>query len=207
MIDTIKRYGLNDPVLFKAMRKIDRKYFIPRNYHSEAYEDYPLPIGLGQTISQPYTTAFMIHELELKKGDTVLEVGAGSGWCAALMAEIVKPGKVISTDILYDLVQQAKKNVKRFNLKNLEIIALDGSEGYIKEAPYDKIMVTAACPKIPEPLIIQLKENGIIIAPVGAPGSQSMVKGVKRKGELETINLGYFNFVPLTGKRGFKESF
>ena len=143
----------------------------------------------------------MINALELKPTDKVLEVGAGSGWCAAIMSKLCK--QVITTEIIPGLAEFAKNNLKRAKIKNVKIIHWDGSKGYAKQAPYNKIMITAATPKIPEPLISQLKENGIIIAPVGPLFSQEMIKGIKLKGKLHTDSLGYFTFVPLKGKYGY----
>jgi len=195
---------IKDERLFDAFRAIDRKKFVPKEYLDEAYGDYPLPIEKGQTISQPSTVLIMIQALELKETDKVFEVGTGSGWCAALIAWICKKGKVFTTEIIPELIKFANKNLKKFDLKNLKVLEIDGSEGYAKQAPYDKIIVTAACPKIPEPLIEQLKEGGIIVAPVGAWFGQKMIKARKVKGKLVKENLGYFMFVPLKGKYGYK---
>src|SRR3989338_5014118 len=166
---------ITDKKLLKAFSAVDREKFILPGYLSEAYGDYPLPISAGQTISQPTTVMLMIEALELKKTDKVLEVGAGSGWCAAIMSRLCK--KVITTEIIPELVGFAKENIKKCNIKNVEIIDWDGSQGYEKEAPYNKIMLTAACPSLPKQCIEQLKENGIIIAPVGSLFSQDMIKG------------------------------
>src|SRR3989338_2083891 len=192
---------IKDKKLIVAFKKVDRRNFIRKESMNEVYGDYPLPIGFGQTISQPTTAMLMIEALELKKTDKVLEVGAGSGWCAAIMSRLCK--KVITTEIIPELVGFAKENIKKCNIKNVEIIEWDGSRGYEKESPYDKIMLTAACPSLPKQCIEQLKENGIIIAPVGSLFSQDMIKGKKVKGNLETENLGSFMFVPLKGKYGY----
>ena len=192
---------IKDKKLIVAFKKVDRRNFIRKESMNEVYGDYPLPIGFGQTISQPTTVMLMIEALELKKTDKVLEVGAGSGWCAAIMSRLCK--KVITTEIIPELVGFAKENIKKCNIKNVEIIDWDGSQGYEKESPYDKIMLTAACPSLPKKCIEQLKENGIIIAPVGSLFSQDMIKGRKIKGSLATENLGNFMFVPLKGKYGY----
>jgi len=199
-----KRGLIKDERLFDAFRVIDRKYFVHKDYLDEAYADYPLPIGEGQTISQPSTVLIMIQALELKETDKVLEVGTGSGWCAGLIAWVCKKGKVFTTEIIPGLAELANKNLKRFGFKNLKVLKIDGSKGYQKQAPYDKIIVTAACPDIPNPLIEQLKENGIIVAPIGAFYGQKMIKAKKVKGKLIKENLGYFMFVPLKGKYGYK---
>ncbi|MBS3125833.1 protein-L-isoaspartate(D-aspartate) O-methyltransferase [Candidatus Woesearchaeota archaeon] len=192
---------ITDEKLLNAFSAVPREAFILPEYLDQAYGDYPLPIGHGQTISQPTTVMLMIQTLELRKTDKVLEVGAGSGYCAAIMSRLCK--KVITTEIIPELCNYAKENILRLKLKNVEVVCHDGSKGYEKEAPYDKIMVTAACPGIPDPLIAQLKENGVIVAPVGGSFGQEMIKGIKKKGKLMTKNLGEFMFVPLKGEHGF----
>lgn len=192
---------IKDKRLVEAFKATPREKFIHNGYLGEAYGDYPLPIGYGQTISQPTTVMLMIQALELKKTDEVLEVGAGSGYCAAIISKLCK--KVITTEIIPELAEFAKNNIKKCNITNVEIIEYDGSQGYEKQAPYDKIMVTAACPSIPTTLIEQLKENGIILAPVGSFLGQIMIKGIKKQGKLVTKNLGDFVFVPLKGKYGY----
>ena len=194
---------IKDKRVIDAFKKIPREKFINKEHLDEAYGDYPLSIGEGQTISQPTTVAIMTQALELKEGDKVLEVGAGSGYQAAIIANIVgEKGRVISTEIIEELVKFAQENIKKLKLNNVRIVHCDGSKGYEKEAPYDKIIVTAACPSIPKPLINQLKENGIIIAPVGNLLEQVMVKARKKGDKLIEENLGYFMFVPLKGKHG-----
>jgi len=201
MVKVCAEMGIKDKRVLDAMLKVARHLYVPENLGSEAYGNYPLPIGSGQTISQPYTVAFMLEALELKKRDKVLEVGTGSGWNAALIAEIVKPGKVFTTEIVEELVKSAKKNLRKY--KNVKVIRVDGSAGYKKEAPYDKIIVTAACPSVPNPLVEQLKDNGILIAPVGEEYGQDMVKITKKKGKLVEKYLGSFVFVPLKGEYGY----
>lgn len=195
---------VRDKRVIESFRKVPREEFIEESRKEESYGDYPLPIGEGQTISQPTTVMIMTQALELKEGDKVLEVGSGSGYQAAIIASIVgEKGKVISTEIVDELAESAKSNIKKLKLKNVEIIKHDGSKGYAKEAPYDRIIITAACPKIPKPLIKELKEGGIIVAPVGNMNEQIMIKGRKIKGELVEENLGNFMFVPLKGKYGY----
>ncbi|MBW2984156.1 protein-L-isoaspartate(D-aspartate) O-methyltransferase [Candidatus Woesearchaeota archaeon] len=195
---------IKDKRLLEAFRKVPREKFITKGFLEEAYGDYPLPIGEGQTISQPTTVMIMTQALELKPGDKVLEVGAGSGYQAAIIAKVIgSKGKVITTEIIPELVKFAKDNLKKAGIKNAVVVEWDGSQGYEKWAPYDKIIVTAACPRIPPPLIEQLKNNGIIIAPVGSAFGQTMIKGVKKEGVLQTESLGSFMFVPLKGKYGY----
>ena len=203
MLATIKHHGITDPALLQAMKKVPRHLFVLPEYKDDAYDDCPLPIGHGQTISQPYTVAFMIEHLELKKGIKVLEVGAGSGWSAALIGEIIgSAGKVYATEIIQELADFARKNLKKAGITNVEVISYDGSQGYSKHSPYDRILINAACPSVPLAIIKQLKDKGIIIAPVGAP-TQTMVKIIKEKDNLREFQLGSFSFVPLKGKFGY----
>jgi len=206
MKDKLIKYWLDtglikDKKLIDAFKKVPREEFIKKDYLNEAYGDHPLPIGYEQTISQPTTVMIMIDALQLKKTDKVLEVGTGSGWCAAIMSKLAN--KVITTEIIPELAEFAESNLKKCKISNVTVINYDGSQGYEKEAPYEKIMVTAACPKIPKPLIEQLKENGILIAPVNAfDYGQNMIKLTKKSDKIEEENLGSFVFVPLKGKYG-----
>jgi protein-L-isoaspartate(D-aspartate) O-methyltransferase len=191
--------------IIEAFRKIPREKFVLKKYKKDAYADIALSIKAGQTISQPTTVVMMLNALELKKGDKVLEIGSGSGYNACFMAEIVgKKGFIYSTEIIKELVLFARKNIKKLKLKNIKILNIDGSKGYFKEKPFDRIIITAGCPKIPDILIEQLKERGIIVAPVGDIGTQKLVKCKKIKGNLDCEDLGLFRFVPLKGKFGWK---
>lgn len=196
---------ITDARVLKAFEDVEREDFVPDGELEFAYGDYPLPIGHNQTISQPSTVMVMTQDLEVKEGNKILEVGAGSGYQAALLSKLVgSKGKVITTEIIPDLVKFAKKNLKKAKIKNVEVVCYDGSQGYEKEAPYDRIIVTAACPAIPHPLVEQLKEGGIVLAPVGSSFfGQKMIKGIKKKGKLKTEFLGYYSFVPLKGRYGF----
>ena len=195
---------IKDKKVIGAFKKVPRENFMKPEHKKEAYGDYPLPIGEGQTISQPTTVMLMTEALELKKNDKVLEIGAGSGYQAAIISNLVgENGKIISTEIIKELAEFAQKNIEKLNLKNVKIIRHDGSNGYKKEAPYDKIIITAACPKIPKPLVHQLKEDGIIVAPVGNMVEQIMVKARKNKSKLIEEKLGDFMFVPMKGKYGY----
>ncbi len=187
--------------LIEAFKKVPREYFILEEYKDKAYADYPLPIIAGQTISQPSTIMIMTEALEPKKTDKVLEIGAGSGYQAALLSKLCK--KVYTVERIPELVNFARHNLNKANIKNVTVIEGDGTLGYKKKAPYDKIIVTAAAPKAPKELIKQLKEGGIIIIPVGYPLSCKMIKGKKIKGKLEKGSLGYFSFVELIGKEGY----
>lgn len=196
-----KKSGLvKDERLLKAFEKIPRENFVHDELVEDAYADHPLPIGYGQTISQPTTIMIMLEALELKKTDKVLEVGSGSGYNAALMSQLCS--KVYTIEIVPELVHFARENLKKLKIRNVEVIGDDGSVGWKKAAPYDKIMVTAGCPSIPKPLVDQLKEGGVIVAPVGSKWEQEMVKAKKARGKLKKQKLGYFVFVPLLGRHG-----
>lgn len=191
---------VTDQKLIDAFLQVNRENFVLKEFLAESYGDYPLPIGHEQTISQPSTIMIMLQALDLKKTDRVLEIGAGSGYNAALISRIVS--RVYSIEILKDLAVFARDNLAKAGIENVEVIHSDGSLGYKKAAPYDKIIVTAACPAIPPPLIEQIRIGGIIVAPVGDMLSQSMVKGVKTKSGMDYSSLGQFQFVPLRGKYG-----
>lgn len=203
MINVIRNYGVKDKNVLQAMLKIPRHLFVPKKFHDEAYEDYPLHIGHNQTISQPYTVAFMLEALELKKDDKVLEIGTGSGWSAALISYITKT-KVYTTEIISSLVLFAEDNLERAKIKNVIVLCKDGTLGLKKYSPFDKILINAACPDFPDPLIEQLKNNGIIVAPIGGLFGQEMIKARKLGKRLERKSLGSFIFVPLVGQFGWK---
>jgi len=205
LIDYWTRTGIvKNQELIKAFKKIKREDFVLNK--KEAYLDIALPILEKQTISQPSTIMIMLEALELKKGDKVLEIGAGSGYNASLIAELVKPETVYTTEIIPELVEFAKNNLKKAKINNVKVFNTDGSKGLLKYSPFNKIIVTAACPEIPKPLISQLKNNGILIAPVGSY-SQEMIKITKKNNKLIKENLGNFVFVKLRGKHGFKNQF
>lgn len=190
----------------KAFREVNREGFIPDKLKNSAYEDVPLPLLRGKTISQPTTVMIMTHTLELKPGEKVFEVGTGSGYQAAIIAKIVGPeGKVITTEVVPELVKFAKDNLKKAGISNAFVYEEDGSNGMPSEAPFDKIIITAACKEFPKPLLEQLKPEGMIIGPVGNEYEQEMVRGVKDKdGHLELEFLGSFLFTPMYGKYGFE---
>jgi len=205
LVETLRGQGIEDEKVLEAFGKIPRHLFVPKEELDLAYHNIPLEVAKGQTISQPYTIAVMLEALELKKGDKVLEVGSCSGYNAALIAHIIgEKGFVYTTEIVPELVAISEHNLNKMKIKNIKIIATDGSLGWPENAPYDKIIITAACPKIPPPLIEQLKEKGIIVAPVGPRFSQRMIKAVKEKEKLKHESLGFFMFVPLRGKYGYR---
>jgi len=184
---------ITDKRLIEAFKKIEREEFVLKEYKDDAYSDIALPILKGQTISQPTTVMIMLQALELKKTDKVLEVGSGSGYNAALLSKLVK--KVYTTEIIPELVEFAKKNLK--NIKNVKVIHCDGSKGLKEYSPYDKIIITAASEKVPDILFKQLKNNGILLAPIGPLHMQSLLKYKKKNNKLEVEDLGNFMFVPL----------
>src|SRR4030042_2003032 len=156
LIKELERLGIRDEIL-RAIEKVDRKNFVPEKFFDVAYENHPLPIGLGQTIRQPYTVAFMLQELDIKKGEKVLEIGTGSGWNAALISSLVgKKGKVYTFEIIKELAEEAKKKLEKF--KNVEVIFGNGSMGLEKYSPYNKIVLTAAASKIYEKIKSQIKD-------------------------------------------------
>ncbi|MBL7100976.1 MAG: protein-L-isoaspartate(D-aspartate) O-methyltransferase [Nanoarchaeota archaeon] len=200
LITELKLEGIKDEKVLESFSKIPRHLFVPGEMISEAYLNIALPIGYEQTISQPYTIAVMLEALELKKGDKVLEIGTGSGYNAALISHIIgKKGKLFTTEIVPELAEEAKKKIFKLGFRNIKVIVVDGSLGYEKEKPYDKIIITAACREVPAPLIKQLKNNGILVAPVGHRYEQEMLRVKKVGKKLDVKKLGFFVFVPLKG--------
>ena len=202
MITGLENKGIKDKKVLEAMKKIPREAFVAEEFKTLAYEDQALPIISSQSISQPYTVAFMLEKLNLKEKDKVLEIGSGSGWNSALISFITK-AKVFTVEFNENVADFAKSNLKKLKIKNVEVIVGDGNKGYEKESPYDKIIVTAACSKIPFDLIKQLKNNGILLAPIGSLIDQDLIKIIKKDEEIKKVNLGKFVFVPLKGKYGF----
>ncbi|MBI4018303.1 MAG: protein-L-isoaspartate(D-aspartate) O-methyltransferase [Candidatus Aenigmarchaeota archaeon] len=186
--------------IIAAFRKVPREEFVLPQYKEYAYANEPLPIAAGQTISQPLTVAAMTEALQPASGMKILEVGAGSGYQAAILAEIVGgKGKVITTEFIPELARFAQDNLARCGYKNVFVILHDGSLGYGKEAPYDRIIVTAAAPDIPQALTEQLKEGGRLVITVG-----DELFLVEKDKEIKKTFLGYYAFVPLKGKHGYR---
>ena len=190
----------------EAFQEIKREDFVHESLLNSAYEDVPLPLMRGKTISQPTTVMIMTHALELEHGEKVFEIGTGSGYQSAIIAKIVGPkGKVITAEVVPELVHFAKQNLRKAGISNVLVYEDDGSNGMPSEAPFDKIIITAACREFPKPLLLQLKPEGIIVGPVGNKNEQEMVRGTKdKKGNLELEFLGQFLFTPMYGKYGFE---
>lgn len=204
MVDTqIKARGIKDERVLKAMLKVPRHLFVPPSLRDQAYGDFPLPIGEGQTISQPYIVALMTEALELKGKERVLEIGTGSGYQTAILAELA--AWVYTIEKYATLQERAKAVLFELGYKNISFKIGDGTLGWKEAAPFDAIIVTAAAPQIPLPLIEQLAEGGRIVIPVGDEFSQMLIKGVKKGGTLHTKSLEPVRFVKLVGEYGFKE--
>ena len=195
-----KRGLISDQRVLEAFRTISREQFVPSGFESKAYHDVPLKIGYGQTISQPFTLLSMIELLNVTKTDKILEIGAGSGYGAAILGQLAS--QVYAIEIVSELVKLAQGNLNQAKINNVEVIEWDGSRGYDRKSPYDKVIVSAACCEIPKALIEQLGEDGIIVAPVGDRQSQVMIRGVKCNEGLKKSYFGSYTFVPLTGKFG-----
>ncbi len=190
---------INDEMVLAVMEKVPRHRFVPDNLVANAYDDRPLPIGYGQTISQPYIVALMTQELNVGKNDKVLEIGTGSGYQAAVLAELVK--EVYTIEIIEPLAKSAEERLQREGYKNVKVKNADGYFGWKERAPFDAIIVTAAVNHIPPPLIEQLKDGGRLIIPLGGTREfQTLTLVTKKDNDLETRFITGVVFVPLTGK-------
>ena len=195
---TIKDRGISDAKVLDAMRRVPRHCFVPQNLLSVAYSDRPLPIGEGQTISQPYVVALMTEILQLKKDQSVLEIGTGSGYQAAILGQLA--GQVYTIEIKEKLYNQALNNLKSLKYNNIKTRRADGYFGWPEKAPFDAIMITAAIDHIPPPLIKQLKNGGRLALPLGNPFSyQNLVLVTKQGEDLIVKQITGVLFVPMTG--------
>jgi protein-L-isoaspartate(D-aspartate) O-methyltransferase len=193
----IKGRGIRDEAVLKAMGTVKRHLFVPADLANEAYSDTPLPIGYGQTISQPYMVAYMTEVIKPHPAAKVLEVGTGSGYQAAVLAEITR--QVYSIEIVPEQGKAAAKKLQELGYDNVEVKVGDGYHGWKEHSPFDAIVVTAAAEYIPQPLIDQLKEGGRMVIPIGAQRQTQMLKLVeKKKGKVQTRNLMPVIFVPFT---------
>jgi len=197
LLKRLKAFGFSKQIL-DAFSKVKREDFVPEGLENQAYEDTPIPIGQGQTISQPYTVAVMLSEIELKKGQNVLEVGSGSGYVLALISKIVgKNGKVSGIEIISELVARSKEALSSEDYKNVEVYNRNGSGGLPEKAPFDRILISAACREIPKKLLNQLKDGGILLTPRGPRFGQTLVVVQRKKDKFETIReIPGFIFVP-----------
>ena len=195
----IKRTGIKDKKVLEVMARVPRHLFVDEGLREQAYENHPLPIGEGQTISQPYIVALMTESLRLKPADRVLEIGTGSGYQAAVLSEIVK--EVYTIEIRKALADRAAKRLKELGYRNVKVKYADGYKGWTEYAPFDAIIITAAANHIPPPLIKQLKDGGRLIIPLGSTVYyQTLTLITKQKGDLDIQQLGSVAFVPMTGE-------
>ncbi len=195
--------GISDVRVLEAMRTVPRHLFVPAHMVGSAYRDSPLPIGQGQTISQPYIVAYMTEQLELKGDERVLEIGTGSGYQAAILSLLAD--RVVTVERFPGLAQEAQERLAALGYDNVRVVVGDGSLGWPDEAPYDAIIVTAAAPEVPAPLKEQLADGGRLVAPVGPRWTQELVKIRRVGGEFKVIPLIGVAFVPLIGRHGWQE--
>jgi protein-L-isoaspartate(D-aspartate) O-methyltransferase len=207
MVDRhLRRRGITEQPILDAFLEVPREAFVSDEYRHLAYGDHPLPIEAGQTISQPYIVALMIEAAGIKPGDKVLEVGAGSGYAAAVISRIAH--RVVAIERQHDLVAVAQERLERLAYDNVRIVEGDGTRGCAEEAPFDAILAAASGSHVPEALLAQLAPAGCIVMPIGSPGwVQELVKVTKREdGTLRHENLGGVRFVPLIGEEGWKDA-
>ena len=195
----IEARRVTDPEVVAAMRSVPRGFFVPEGDHLHAYEDHPLPIGFGQTISQPSLVGLMTELLNLKKNHRVLEIGTGSGYQAAILSRLVN--HVYTIEVVPELARSAAQKLAKFGFLNITIAEGDGYSGYPQEAPFDRIILTAAPPMIPEVLIDELKPTGILVAPVGTDTQNLVVMKKTAGGQITTRSIMPVSFVPMTTMR------
>ena len=195
--------GIHDQRVITAMSEVPRHLFVPQPFDKSAYEDCPLPIGNSQTISQPYIVALMTELLALQPADSVLEIGAGSGYQAAVLSALVR--QVTTIERIPEVARLARVNLEAVGSKNVEVIVGDGTLGYPKKAPYEGIIITAATPSVPRPLIEQLAEGGRLVAPVGGRDIQELIRFRKKDGSITEEFHGGVRFVPLIGECGWSD--
>jgi protein-L-isoaspartate(D-aspartate) O-methyltransferase len=195
--------GVNDPRVLRAMAKVPRHLFLESELWDHAYEDHPLPIGANQTISQPYIVALMIETLELKGAEKVLEVGTGSGYAAAVLSELC--AQVFSVEAVEELALKARTLLSSLGYRNVSVLVDDGTLGWEEHSPYDAIVISAAAPCIPRPLVEQLKIPGYLVFPMGEKELQALVRIRKERAGIREEYLGDCRFVKLTGKYGWED--
>ena len=199
--DQLLARGISNPGVIQAMRHVKRHNFVPLHLLSDAYKDSALPIGFGQTISQPYIVAHIAELLDLSPTDTVFEVGAGSGYQAAVLSLLAN--SVITVESISSLVHAAQNRFVCMGINNVFVFEGDGSVGMPEQGPYDAILISAAAPQIPRPLILQLKFGGRLVAPIGSSSNQNIVLYKRLENHSTKVKLTPVSFVPLTGKWGF----
>jgi protein-L-isoaspartate(D-aspartate) O-methyltransferase len=193
--------GIVTPRVIAAFRKVPRHLFVPEQFQSHSYNDQPLPIGGGQTISQPYIVALMTDLLDLSEEEKVLEIGTGSGYQAAILAELAK--EVYTVERLKLLAESAEKVFKELNYQNVKVLVGDGTKGWKEFSPYQRIMVTASAPDVPQPLFEQLDEMGKLVVPIGGKWLQDLTLIEKKKGKMIRKSVCGCVFVPLIGEYGY----
>jgi protein-L-isoaspartate(D-aspartate) O-methyltransferase len=199
----LRRRGIRDERVLDAMSRIPREMFVPPEYRTRAYDDAPIPIGCGQTISQPYMTALMSSALELNGTERVLDVGTGSGYHAAVLSFLA--GVVYSIEIIPELADLARRNLAEAGLlERVQVVTGDGSQGYLEAAPYDAISVAAGAPEAPSSLLDQLRDPGHLVIPVGSMGDQDLQVITKHQGQIGKRVPTMCRFVPLRGEQGWK---
>ncbi len=199
MVESLRAQGIKDPRVLEAMSLAPRHLFVPDAHRRSAYQDHPLPIGEGQTISQPYIVALMTELLQLKKGDRVLEIGTGSGYQAAVLSHMAR--EVYTIEILPSLAERARKVLAELGYRNVWVKIGDGYFGWEEKAPFDAIVVTAAIGKIPEPLWNQLREGGRLVMPLGTERqTQKLIRARKIDGRQQLEEITAVLFVPMTGE-------
>ncbi|HOF18245.1 MAG TPA: protein-L-isoaspartate(D-aspartate) O-methyltransferase [Phycisphaerae bacterium] len=197
----LRRRGIRNQALLDAFSSIPREVFLPDDLYDEAYEDRPVSIGMGQTISQPYVTALMVQHLDLQPAHRVLDVGLGSGYQAAILARLSR--HVYAIERIEELTERAMGVLARLEVRNITICTGDGSLGWPEEAPFDRIICGAAAPDIPQPWIDQLGEGGRIVAPIGGPDVQTVVVVQKENGKVRRQQVCDVRFVKLIGRKGW----
>lgn len=202
--DQIRRRGVRDPRVLAAMREVPREEFVPEEQRDEAYEDWPLPIGFGQTISQPFTVAYMLQALQLAGWEKVLEIGTGSGYGAAVLSRLAQV--VHTVERIPELSEEAKQRVARVGYGNVHFHVANGTLGLPAFAPFDAILVAAGAAELPVPYREQLADGGRIVIPIGELTGQRLFRFTLQDGHLASENLGDFAFVPLIGRHGWSES-
>ena len=201
--EQIAERGIKDLRILEAMNRIPRHLFVHETFQHKAYGDFPLPIGENQTISQPYIVAAMTEVLNLKKTDRVLEIGTGSGYQTALLAELA--GQVFTIERIRSLGLKAQSLLERLNYINIVFKVFDGTYGWPDQAPFDVILITASTQGIPKMLVDQLGEKGRLVVPVGGLDKQSLTVLTKKNGRITSQEIGYCKFVPLVGRYGWPE--